>query len=80
VCEPGSDRARILPLLAELRRRGLRADMDYAGRSTKGQLTQAARLGAGWTVLVDGAQATVRQQGREDFSAPLDEIVDRITG
>jgi histidyl-tRNA synthetase len=80
VCEPDSERARILPLLAELRRRGLRADMDYAARSTKGQLTQAARLGAGWTVLVDGAQVTVRQQGREDFSAPLDEVVDRITG
>jgi histidyl-tRNA synthetase len=80
VCERDSDRARILPLLAELRRRGLRADIDYAGRSTKGQLTQAARLGAGWTVLVDGLQATVRQQGREDFSAPLDEVVDRITG
>jgi len=80
VCEPDTERARILPLLAELRRRGLRADMDYAGRSTKGQLTQAARLGAGWTVLVDGVQATVRQQGREDFSAPLDEVVDRITG
>jgi histidyl-tRNA synthetase len=80
VCERDSERARILPLLAELRRRGLRADMDYAGRSTKGQLTQASRLGAGWTVIVDGAQATVRQQGREDFSAPLDEVVDRITG
>jgi histidyl-tRNA synthetase len=80
VCEPDTERARILPLLAELRRRGLRADLDYAGRSTKGQLTQAARLGAGWTVLVDGAQATVRQQGREDFNAPLDEVVDRITG
>jgi len=80
VCEPDTERARILPLLAELRRRGLRADMDYAGRSTKGQLTQAARLRAGWTVLVDGVQATVRQQGREDFSAPLDEVVDRITG
>jgi histidyl-tRNA synthetase len=80
VCEQDSDRAHILPLLAELRRRGLRADMDYAARSTKGQLTQAARLGAGWTVLVEGTQATVRQQGREDFSAPLDEVVDRISG
>jgi histidyl-tRNA synthetase len=79
VCEPASDRARVLPLLAELRRRGLRADLDYAGRSAKGQLTQAARLGTGWTVLVDGAQATVRQKGREDFRAPLDEVVDRIT-
>ena len=80
VCEQDGDRARILPLLAELRRRGLRADMDYAARSPKGQLTQAARLGAGWTVLVKGADATVRQQGREDFTAPLDELVDRISG
>jgi histidyl-tRNA synthetase len=80
VCEQQADRARILPLLAELRRRGLRADMDYAARSTKGQLTQSTRLGAGWTVLVDGAHATVREQGRKDFTAPLEEIVDRITG
>jgi histidyl-tRNA synthetase len=79
VCEHEQDRARILPLVAELRRRGLRADMDYAGRSSKGQLTQAARLGSGWTVIVDGDRATVRQQGREDFTATLDEVVDRIT-
>jgi len=79
VCEQDSDRARVLPLLAELRRRGLRADMDYAGRSTKGQLAQAGRLGAGWTVIVEDARANVRQQGREDFTAPLDEVVDRIT-
>jgi hypothetical protein len=54
--------------------------MDYAGRSTKGQLTQAARLGAGWTVIVEGKEATVRQQGRGDLTASLDEVVDRITG
>ena len=80
VCDRESDRVHVLPLVAELRRRGLRADMDYAGRSTKGQLTQAARLGAGWTVLVDGERATIRQQGREDLTAQLDEVVDRITG
>ncbi len=80
VCEPGADRARVLPLLAELRRRGLRADMDYAGRSEKGQLTQASRLGAGWTVIVDGGTATVREQGREDWTAPLETLLDRIAG
>ena len=69
-----------MPLLAELRRRGLRADMDYAGRSTKGQLTQAGRLGAGWTVIVDGGRATVRESGRADFAVSLDELVDRISG
>jgi histidyl-tRNA synthetase len=80
VCEPGADRASVLPLLAELRRRGLRADMDYAGRSAKGQITQAGRLGTGWTVIVDGGEATVREHGRQDWTAPLDELVDRIAG
>jgi len=80
VCEESADRTRVLPVLAELRRRGLRADLDYAGRSLKGQITQASRLGAGWTVIVDGAQAVVRESGRADFSMSLDELVDRITG
>jgi histidyl-tRNA synthetase len=80
VVEDGADRSRILPLLAELRRRGLRADMDYADRSTKGQLTQAARLRTGWTVIVDDGTATVREQGREDWTAPLDTLVDTIAG
>jgi histidyl-tRNA synthetase len=81
VCEENADRERILPLVAELRRRGLRADIDYAGRSPKGQRTQASRLGAGWTVIVDGgAMATVREQGRDDWSAPLETLVDTIAG
>jgi histidyl-tRNA synthetase len=80
VCEETADRARVLPLLAELRRRGLNADMDYGGRSQKGQLTQATRLGAGWTVVVDGGRATVREPGRQDWTASLDEIVERISG
>jgi histidyl-tRNA synthetase len=80
VYEESADRTRILPLLAELRRRGLRADTDYAARSLKGQLTHASRLGAGWTVIVDGGKATVREKGRDDWTAPLDELVDRISG
>ena len=80
VCETSADRTRVVPLLAELRRRGLRADMDYAGRSVKGQRTQAGRLGAARTVLVDGDQATVREQGREDWAVALDELVERISG
>jgi histidyl-tRNA synthetase len=78
--EESADRARIFPLLAELRRRGLRADADYAGRSLKGQLTHANRLGAGWIVIVDDGRATVREAGRADWTASLDEVVDRISG
>jgi histidyl-tRNA synthetase len=79
VSTEGADRSRVVPLLAELRRRGLRADMDYGGRSRKGQLGQAGRLGAGWTVIVDGGRATVREPGRDDWTASLDELVDRIS-
>jgi histidyl-tRNA synthetase len=80
VVEDGADRKRVLPLLAELRRRGLRADMDYATRSVKGQITQANRLGAGWTVVVRDGDATLRESGRPDVSVRLDELVDRISG
>jgi histidyl-tRNA synthetase len=80
VCEEGVDRTRVLPLLAELRRRGLRADLDYAGRSPKGQITQAGRLGAERTVIVTDAQATVREHGRDDWTVPLADLVDRIAG
>ena len=80
MCESSVERSRVLPLLAELRRRGLTADLDYAGRSVKGQLTQAGRLGAGWTVIVDGGEATVREQGKDDWKTPIDGLVDRISG
>jgi len=80
VFEDGVDRTRVLPLLAELRRRGLRADLDYASRSPKGQITQAGRLGAARTVIVTDGEATVREHGRDDWTVPLADLVDRIAG
>jgi histidyl-tRNA synthetase len=80
VLDDGANRARVLPLLAELRRRGLRSDLDYAHRSLKGQLTQAGRLGAAKTVLVQGEEAVVREHGKDDWTAPLDVLVERMTG
>jgi hypothetical protein len=53
--------------------------MDYAGRSAKGQFTQAGRLRSGRTVVVDGDRATVREHGRGDWSAPLEDVVERIS-
>ena len=55
VLEEGAPRAEVLALMAELRRRGQACDTDYAGRSRKGQLTQASRLGAKRVVIVDAA-------------------------
>ena len=44
---------RALALVTELRRRGLSADLDLAGRSIKGQMKQADRIGARRTVILD---------------------------
>ena len=68
-----------LDLLAELRRRGLSVDVDYAGRSLKGQLTQAQRLGARATVVVEGDRATIRRRGDPDATVPVGELVARLT-
>jgi histidyl-tRNA synthetase len=46
VADEGADRTAIAAAIAELRRRDISAAMDYAGRSVKGQWTQASRLGA----------------------------------
>ena len=46
VVEPDASRELVPPLLKQLRDRGIAADTDYAGRSLKGQLTQAGRSGA----------------------------------
>jgi histidyl-tRNA synthetase len=52
VCEEGADRGVVVAALKQLRTEGKRADMDYAGRSVKGQHTQASRLGARKVVVV----------------------------
>ncbi len=54
VCAEGADRTAVLARVMELRAAGVRADADYAGRSVKGQHTQAGRLGARRVVVVDG--------------------------
>jgi histidyl-tRNA synthetase len=48
-----TQRERALALVAELRRTGLRADLDLAGRSMKGQMRHADRLGARHAVILD---------------------------
>jgi histidyl-tRNA synthetase len=60
-------RTRLLAQIAAWRAEGRSVDTDYAGRSMKGQLTQAQRLGAE-TVVVALADGTyqVRRRGEED--------------
>ena len=56
IAEDGADRQAIAAVLAELRRRGISADMDLAGRSVKGQRTQAGRLNARRIEVVEPGQ------------------------
>jgi histidyl-tRNA synthetase len=65
-----ADRAAVLAVLAKLRSAGLACDTDYAGRSAKGQMTQAGRLGARIVVRVSGDRATVRSGG-QDLGEPI---------
>jgi histidyl-tRNA synthetase len=77
--DDGAPRERILQLLARLRAAGRAADTDYAGRSLKGQLTQARRLGARLTVIVGPAAATIREPGSQDVEVPLDQLEESLS-
>jgi histidyl-tRNA synthetase len=74
VVDGEADRALVLKTIAGLRARGVTCDTDYAGRSKKGQLTQAGRLGARTTVIVDGAGARILRPGGEDEPTSLDDL------
>jgi histidyl-tRNA synthetase len=79
VTDENAPRDRVLTVLAELRRAGLAADTDYAGRSLKGQMTQAGRSGAATVVVVRGEDATIRRSGRDELVVGLDEVVATLT-
>ena len=79
VVEQGAPREHVLQSLAELRRRGISADADYAGRSFKGQMTQAGRTGARTVVIVRGDDATIRRSGADEQVVGLDEVVATLT-
>jgi len=61
VVAEGDDRKRALALVTELRRAGIRADLDLAGRALKGQMKQADRFGARHAAILDAdRKATLR--------------------
>jgi histidyl-tRNA synthetase len=72
-------------LLHDLRRAGIAADMDYAGRSLKAQMRQADRLGARCALILgedEIAQGVVSlkpmRDGGEQQAVPLSDIVERL--
>jgi histidyl-tRNA synthetase len=70
VVEDPARRSEVLQLMARLRAEGRSSDTDYAGRSLKGQLTQAQRLGAATVVIAHAGGFTVRRRGEQDVEAP----------
>jgi histidyl-tRNA synthetase len=79
VVADGTPRERALQLVAELRAAGLAADSDLAGRSLKGQLTQAQRSGARDIVLLRSDSVTLRRRGEQDVEVARDELLERLT-
>jgi histidyl-tRNA synthetase len=79
VIEDTAERDTVLVKLAELRREGVSADIDYAGRSFKGQMTQAGRSGASTVVIVRGEEAAIRRDGGDEQLVALDELVATLT-
>jgi histidyl-tRNA synthetase len=79
VLDETAPREDVLVKLAELRRAGVSADTDYAGRSFKGQMTQAARSGAATVVVVRGDDAAIRRGGRDEQVVALGEVVATLT-
>ena len=78
-CDDDAPRAAVLQLMATLRRAGRSCETDYAGRSLKGQLTQAGRVGALTTVVVGAQSATIRRYGAADETVPLERLEDRLS-
>ncbi|MBI4172939.1 MAG: hypothetical protein HY511_09255, partial [Actinobacteria bacterium] len=77
--EANAPRTQVLGWIAELRARGVACDTDYAGRSLRGQLTQAARSGAATTVVVSLGGATIRRTGAADEEITHDAILGRLS-
>jgi histidyl-tRNA synthetase len=75
----GGDRGEAQALLQTLRRTGVAADMDYAGRSVKGQLSQAARTAAPTVVILRADDAVVRRTGAPDEVVDRREVVATLT-
>ena len=66
-------------LLRTLRKAGVSADMGEPGRSMKGQMKQADRVGARWAVIVEDEEFELKDmESGEQQPAKLDQVLDRI--
>ena len=66
-------------LARRLRERGIRAEIEQAGRSMKGQMKQADRIGAGVVVIFgDGIDVKDMDSGDQQAVRDADEAVARV--
>ncbi|HEV7462177.1 MAG TPA: His/Gly/Thr/Pro-type tRNA ligase C-terminal domain-containing protein, partial [Solirubrobacteraceae bacterium] len=75
-------RRRAMALVTELRRAGLSAEADLAGRGLKGQLKHADRLGARRVLILEedgGAQLRDMASG-EQRPADVGKLIEEMTG
>lgn len=79
-------RAEVFSLAHELRSRGVAAELDYAGRSPKGQMKQAGRSGASYALMLGESEIAGRTvilrdlRSGEEKNLPRDEAVALIEG
>jgi histidyl-tRNA synthetase len=78
--EGDADRTVMFKLLRDLQASGVRAQMEQAGRSTKGQLKQANRVGAAKVIIVTPDELRVRDMdsGQMEVFASPDEAKARL--
>jgi histidyl-tRNA synthetase len=77
VVEPPVPAATVRPALVALRRAGFAADMDYAGRSAKGQLGYAQKVAS--AIVVAGPDGwTLRRHGERDIAVEPGELAEAL--
>jgi histidyl-tRNA synthetase len=69
-------------LARELRARGIATELEQAGRSLKGQMKHADRLGASIVVIVNGDEFQVKDMatGDQRAAASADEVIELVAG
>jgi histidyl-tRNA synthetase len=76
-----TQRQRAAAIVAELRNAGLSAETDLAGRSLKGQLKHADRIGARQVLILEGDGAQLRDMtSGEQRSVEAGNLIAEITG
>ena len=70
-------RAQIFALAHEMRSRGVMVELDYAGRSAKGQMKQAGRTGARFAVIIGEAEMAAGVVTLRDLASGEEEQLPR---